>query len=88
MSLAGNMLLYIQKTILSPNSRPRRTGDSFGVEKMRAIKTYTIIVITVASMFLSGCFLAGLGVGAVGGGAAMHAYDTKPAPTPAPRPEE
>jgi len=52
---------------------------------MRLIKTYTIIALTVLSMFASGCFLAGLGIGAVGGGAAVHAYDTKPAPTPAPR---
>jgi hypothetical protein len=48
------------------------------------MKKYVMIVIAVGSMFLSGCFLAGLGVGAVGGGAAVHAYDTKPAPTPAP----
>ena len=55
---------------------------------MKAMKTYTIIAITVLSMFASGCFLAGLGIGAVGGGAAVHAYDTKPAPTPAPAPVE
>lgn len=30
------------------------------------------------SVACSGCFLAGLGVGLVGGGAAVHAYDTKP----------
>ena len=48
------------------------------------MKTYVLIVLTVGAMFLSGCFLAGLGLGAVGGGAAVHAYDTKPAPTPVP----
>lgn len=51
---------------------------------MGLIKTYTIVALTVLSMFASECFLAGLGVGAVGGGAAVHAYDTKPAPTPVP----
>ena len=50
---------------------------------MRLIKTYMIIALTALSLFTSGCFWAGLGLGAVGGGAAMHAYDTKPAPTPA-----
>ncbi|MGA2409094.1 MAG: hypothetical protein ABSG46_01740 [Candidatus Binataceae bacterium] len=48
------------------------------------MKTFAIIIMTVISMFLSGCFLAGLGVGAAAGGTAVHMYDTKPAPTPAP----
>lgn len=48
------------------------------------IRKYVIIALTVVSTFLSGCFLAGLGAGAVGGGTAVHMYDTKPAPSPAP----
>jgi hypothetical protein len=48
------------------------------------MKTHLIMVLALVSVFLSGCFLAGLGVGAVGGGAAVHMYDTKPAPTPTP----
>jgi len=46
------------------------------------MKNYVIIVLTLVSIFLSGCFLAGLGVGAAAGGTAVHVYDTKPAPTP------
>ena len=37
-----------------------------------------IIIAVFSTIALNGCFLAGLGIGAVGGGAAVHMYDTKP----------
>ena len=46
------------------------------------MKNYILAAIAICMLATSGCFWAGLGLGAVGGGAAMHAYDSKPVPPP------